>query len=79
MLNVAGSLPHECGVPLQCPMLRPQCLVAMSDRRAPPLDPLRPAGRIPKKMFCDNQYTVVSHAHSSQGMFDEGFTRIHIG
>ena len=30
-------------------------------------------------MFYNNQYTVVSHAHSSQGKFDEGFTRVHIG
>ena len=29
-------------------------------------------------MFGNHPAVVVSHAHSSQGKFDEGFTRIHL-
>jgi hypothetical protein len=32
-----------------------------------------------KLMFGNHAEVVVSHAHSSQGTFDEGFTRIYIG
>jgi hypothetical protein len=53
---------------------RPQCLTW---QERPPMQS-RPA-KILKKMFYNCLYTVVSHAHSSQGIFDEGFTRIYIG
>jgi hypothetical protein len=37
-----------------------------------------PGRQNPEKMFYNNQHIVVSHAHSLQGKFDEGFTRIHL-
>jgi len=33
----------------------------------------------PEKNVLQNQHTMARHAHSSQGKFDEGFTRIYIG